>query len=1287
MQKIISALSAVLLTAVAAAADRLPEALKIDQQGRLAIGPAQLFLQHFGPEWKSTTQWQLKPDANYPKQTDSSFELAGRMPAGGSDSAFAVNETVSAAGANAFRVNYTLKADTPAPTNSLALAIDIPTGNSDIDLYIDGDQIDLPQTQGTTVGMFDASAGRVLISLPDRQIAINGDFRVVVQDNRSFKINTFTIRLLAKGAVKPVSDWSLAADFQLLPPAVGRFPAGVSVDDAGSLIFGKYALRWTCYTPDWRGVLLDKTTFKADANFPVNGPGNFESAGQWSGFAVNLNAAVNKNGVIAYSANFKADPPLETATLAMVMTLSAEETHSITVDGQKIELPAEFKDIKIVEAKKVSSFAFESDGRTITLAGDFTLLIQDDRKWNLKHFLVRIMTNPGNGKISNAALNFTVRVESPHTAQINLKNVFNMAFRDDKAEDGKGGWTDQGATNDLRMLNPGKLTTLGIDFDIVDPAKNDGKSCLVLSTGQKKFPSVQSVTPAVNEPYQYLYLLHASAWTPASGKTVGTIVAEFADGSTKEFPVVSGRDIGNWWQPYGFANGAVGWIGENSESFVGLYLSQFRLGDTPKKLTFKAADNSNALWMIVGAGMGDKQLELKQIETPSYIVADKDWTQLDFDGKTVAGSPLDFSVFTDSPAGKYGPVTINPNGHFSFRDAPDKRIRFFGPNLVGSSNYLDKQLADDFVAKAVRLGYNTIRFHHFENGLIAKGAPDSLTFDPQSVDQLDYLFAELKKHGIYLCLDLYASRALRPGDGIAEREGRTFERYGFEMKSLVMISPTAMENWKGFARKLLTHRNPYTGLTWGEDPALYSINLVNENPLLVIWNRNPALIPFYEAKYAEYLKAKGLDTPANRESRGGLFIEFLNDLQIRSIEEQKRFLRDELKVPVLITDLNMVSKYTLDPVRQHLEFVDNHQYWDHPSFPVQQWQMPYLFANSSSINRNAQNPRYLMPTRIFGKPYTITEFNFCNPNPFRAEGAPLIGGYAAMQDWDGLYRFAWSHSRENMEAVAVPKGFDIVNDPQAQLGERIINLLFMRDYIRPAKEAYAFTYTNQDISSITGSANNAGEYPAAFTELGLYARIGTLGPGMEFPGVGKIDALSDNWQAKLPTAARDALADLGKTGKITDADGQISLDAKAKALTIVAPKAEVMTFAGNAAGKVMKLVNGNRYQTVALLSLDGKPLSESKKILLFQLANLAGTKQEFANERRNLLKSWGQLPILVEKCRVDIELALPELKVEALKLDGSANGTIQSKYADGKLIFTADTAARPGGVMVYLLSR
>lgn len=1287
MRKWILPLAVLGLTIVAAAADRLPETLRFEPQGRFDIGPVQVFLQHFGPGWKGSSQSALKLAAGYPKHSGGRYELRGKLPAGGSDNVFDVIENVTATGENAFRCDYALTAGIPIATNSLALAVDIPAGRPGVALYVGGSEVMLPEEENG-VTMLDREAGQVVIVLPERQIRISGDFRVHVQDNRSFKISTFTIRLIPKGTGREVSDWKLAADFRLLPPpSGGALPASPAIDSLGNLTVGKLALRWTWYAPDWRGEVLRADDFKADAGFPRLSPDRFETSGEWSGFHTAVSAVAAGNGGIAYSARFKAAPPVDTAALALVMNMPLGEPDDVLVDGKKIVLPKEFGEICIFRGK-ARSLRFGCGGRTVTVEGDFTLLIQDDREWGNQYYVFRLGAIPSSGKIGDASIDLRIRVESPRTAAVDFREAFNMGFKDEKLNDGQGGWTDQGPANDLRMMKSGRFSALGVDFDIVNPERNDRRSCLVLSSGQRKFPAEKSVAlDGAGEGFQYLYLLHASAWTPKPPKPVGMLVAEYADGGAKEFPVLAGRDVGNWWQPYGVANGAVAWTGENKESFVGLYLSQFPVGATPSRLTFKAADGGEAVWMIVGATLGDRRLNLRQIETPSYIVADKNWMPVEYNGNTAAGSPLDFSVYLDAPAGKYGPVTVNRAGHFSFRDAPEKRIRFFGPNLVGSSNYLDKALADDFVTKATRLGYNTVRFHHFENGLLDPRAADSLTFDPKALDEFDYLFAELKKHGIYLCLDLYASREMRPGDNVKEREGRTFERYGFEMKSLIPLSKSAMANWKEFARRLLTHRNPYTGLTYAEDPALYSLNLVNENPLVSLWNRNPALVPLFEERYVEYLKEKGLDTPENRASRGGLFIEFLNDLQIRSIEEQKRFLKDELKLTALVTDLNMTSKFTLNGVREHLDFVDNHQYWDHPRFPVQQWRMPYLFSNMSSISRLAQNPRYLMPTRIFGKPYTVTEFNFCNPNPYRVEAAPLTGGYAGLQDWDGLYRFAWSHSRDNMKKVDVPRGFDVVNDPQAQLAERIIYLLFMRGYVRPAGPAFAFSCTPEQLRALAGPPGNDGDYPAAFTELGLYGRIGTLSPAVSFPGVQKVNALNDNWEKQLPAAARAALGKLGKTGVITSAGGQITLDSKAKTLKIVAPQCEVMTFSGNMSGKVMRLSGADRYQTAALLSLDGKPLAESGRLLFIQMPNLGATRQKFANERRNLLESWGELPILLEKCRADVELALPRMKVEALKFDGSPNGSVPSTYENGRLRFTADTASRPGGVMVYLLTR
>ena len=161
------------------------------------------------------------------------------------------------------------------------------------------------------------------------------------------------------------------------------------------------------------------------------------------------------------------------------------------------------------------------------------------------------------------------------------------------------------------------------------------------------------------------------------------------------------------------------------------------------------------------------------------------------------------------------------------------------------------------------------------------------------------------------------------------------------MKALLPVSQAAMDNWKAFSRKLLEHRNPYTGKRWKEDPAIYSYNLVNEETLSSNW-RSVQMSDVYLERYDKWVKQRGYEKSDRR------FRQFLNELQDKVLAEQLRYLRDELQVKPLLTSLNYQHQTNLVQLRHRFDLVDNHNYHDHPTFPQEKWQMPKAYIQGCS---------------------------------------------------------------------------------------------------------------------------------------------------------------------------------------------------------------------------------------------------------------------------------------------------------------------------------------------------
>ncbi|MBP7934919.1 MAG: carbohydrate binding domain-containing protein [Phycisphaerae bacterium] len=193
--------------------------------------------------------------------------------------------------------------------------------------------------------------------------------------------------------------------------------------------------------------------------------------------------------------------------------------------------------------------------------------------------------------------------------------------------------------------------------------------------------------------------------------------------------------------------------------------------------------------------------------------------------------PTDLSFLNHVPAGRFGPIRAGNDGHFY---AGDQRVRFLGVNLCFAGTIPRKNEAEGIAARMAKFGINVVRFHHmdtspFPSGITRREAADSGELVPEALDRLDFLISELKKHGIYSNLNLLVGRRFHAGDGLP----REIEELDWKERHTVgMFNARMIELQQQYARALLTHRNPYTRLTYVEDPTIAMVEINNENGII-----------------------------------------------------------------------------------------------------------------------------------------------------------------------------------------------------------------------------------------------------------------------------------------------------------------------------------------------------------------------------------------------------------------------------------------------------------------------
>ena len=179
-------------------------------------------------------------------------------------------------------------------------------------------------------------------------------------------------------------------------------------------------------------------------------------------------------------------------------------------------------------------------------------------------------------------------------------------------------------------------------------------------------------------------------------------------------------------------------------------------------------------------------------------------------------------------------------------------LRFWSVNYSLSRNPGPADLAHAarFLAKR---GVNLVRSHsllqsHAKN-------PGLTDTDPKIIDQTWQLVAAMKKEGIYTTINPYWAAELKHVPKSWGIEGWPENQ---SPQGLLFFNSRLQEGYKAWLKALFVPRNPYTGVSLAQDPAVAVIHLQNEDSLL-FWTEQTIKgkqLELLGKQFAEWAKQK-----------------------------------------------------------------------------------------------------------------------------------------------------------------------------------------------------------------------------------------------------------------------------------------------------------------------------------------------------------------------------------------------------------------------------------------------
>ncbi len=611
---------------------------------------------------------------------------------------------------------------------------------------------------------------------------------------------------------------------------------------------------------------------------------------------------------------------------------------------------------------------------------------------------------------------------------------------------------------------------------------------------------------------------------------------------------------------------------------------------------------------------------------------------------------LDLRFLNEAVAGERGPVRASGAGFVRGDGAP---MRWVGVN-AGPEVWLQSHATIDHLArKLAKLGVNLLRIH----GRIADERDPRLV-DARKLDAVCHLIAACKQQGIYTTLSSYFPLWFRIDKswGIDDY-ANTDNKHPF---AAIFFDERLQAIQRGWLRQVLTTVNPYTKVALGKEPALAAIELVNEDSLF-FWTFTPQNVPpplwqkLQRQFGKELVAAWNMTADGMAKSSAGARqvareqVRFLAGLQRGYYEQGAKFLRDDLGYGGLVIAsnwhasdpalLDAIERWTYEPA----DIVDAHGYFAAPhEGPRAGWAVDQgdKFSDVAFVEAPQKLPLQFVQTS--GKPHIVSEIGWPAPNRRRGDAVLVATAYAAANGIDGLFWFAID-SAWLRDTGTSKFGF---GTPDQIWTLPLAALMYRRGDLQEGEPVVAAALSEAELFALGGSAGGAAQLDPVRSGggpqgKGLDVRTFLSGPVVR------------SFAAK---GARPVSMPKFADGVVRHVAGQLALDERRGVFTIDAPRCQAATGRLGQRGKVqlgdIAITCGNEFAAVGVISLDGKPLRDSQRLLI----QVMTTAAPFGfRERGGRIAELGGGPAQVQRVEATVNIAGgPVRRVVALDTSGSA---------------------------------